>query len=310
MNTTVFDPEFEKYYIVYIVALCSVAVAAFGWRVAAACAVTAVVGHATAVLASRMRGERPFRRGAVLWAALPLALPAATPLWALATGAVFGETVVRQLFGGYGRNIVNPLAVAVVFLGVSYPAIITGAETMPGSQPAAGFTRWASDGAACPVLPQCSLASRFLVLDAPVTPGSLSPLLAVAGLGLLWRRRAFHAAFPAGAVAGLALTLTVQSLLGRPTAIPAIDTLVADGGFLIALAAAGLDPYSLARTPAVRLPGGLLFGGLFALLVRVQGAVPAGFSALLLTNLVTPLADACVVARRARQWIVAVGRIT
>ncbi|HEY9071807.1 MAG TPA: hypothetical protein VIV61_16230, partial [Candidatus Ozemobacteraceae bacterium] len=117
-----------------------------------------------------------------------------------------------------------------------------------------------------------------------------------------------HGTFPAGAIGGLLLALAVQRLTGRTVPSPLLETIIPGGGFLTALAVAGLDPFSLARTPAMRLPGGLLFGLFHVLLVPVQGAIPAGFSALLLVNVLTPLGDALIVTRRARQWIVTDGQ--
>ncbi|MCL1792318.1 MAG: RnfABCDGE type electron transport complex subunit D [Oscillospiraceae bacterium] len=47
-------------------------------------------------------------------------LPVNTPLWAPAVGAAFAILVVKQLFGGIGKNIVNPAIAARVFMFLSF----------------------------------------------------------------------------------------------------------------------------------------------------------------------------------------------
>ena len=42
----------------------------------------------------------------------PLTLPATTPWWQAALGISFGVVVAKELFGGVGRNIVNPALAA------------------------------------------------------------------------------------------------------------------------------------------------------------------------------------------------------
>ncbi len=68
---------------------------------------------------------------------LALNLPANVPLWQAAIGSVFAIIVVKCLFGGLGKNIVNPAITARVFMLVSfgsmaqaaYPADVTAGAT-------------------------------------------------------------------------------------------------------------------------------------------------------------------------------------
>lgn len=48
-------------------------------------------------------------------------LPVSTPLWIPVMGAFFAIVVVKQLFGGIGKNIVNPALAARVFLFTAWP---------------------------------------------------------------------------------------------------------------------------------------------------------------------------------------------
>jgi len=52
---------------------------------------------------------------------LAMNLPASVPLWLIPLGAAFAIVLVKQLFGGIGKNFVNPVLAARVFLFLSYP---------------------------------------------------------------------------------------------------------------------------------------------------------------------------------------------
>lgn len=298
MKEHAFRPEFEKYWSVYILALLPAATTAYGWRTVALCAVAVAVGHVAALVGGRLRGAAVPVRGCLIWAMLPLALPPAIPWWVPVAGAVFGEFVARQLFGGYGRNLVNPLAVAVVFIGVGYPALLEHAMRMPGPGAAAGLSGWTSFGPACPLSPGGFSLSDVLLAELPVLPGEASLLVALCGLLLLHRMRALDGRWPMGAMVGLVAAASTRGDAGY-----GISGMLLGGGFLPALAVAGLDVYSLPRTPEMRLPAGILYGMIYVLFRTAGGVIPSAFAALLLVNVLSPLCDTLVISRRARRWV-------
>ena len=55
---------------------------------------------------------------------LALVLPPNVPLWLPVIGAFFAIVVVKQLYGGIGKNFVNPALAARAFLLASYPTLI------------------------------------------------------------------------------------------------------------------------------------------------------------------------------------------
>ena len=57
---------------------------------------------------------------------LALNLSTKVPLWQCALGSVFAIVVVKCLFGGLGKNIVNPAIGARVFLLIAFGATVTG----------------------------------------------------------------------------------------------------------------------------------------------------------------------------------------
>ena len=55
-----------------------------------------------------------------------LTLPASTPLWMAAVGIVFGVVIGKEVFGGTGKNFLNPALTGRAFLYFAYPAQMSG----------------------------------------------------------------------------------------------------------------------------------------------------------------------------------------
>ena len=58
---------------------------------------------------------------------LGLNLPANLPLWQAVIGSIFAIIVVKCIFGGLGKNLVNPAITARVFMLLSFGAVATAA---------------------------------------------------------------------------------------------------------------------------------------------------------------------------------------
>lgn len=56
----------------------------------------------------------------------PLTLPPTIPLWQVAIGISFGVVFGKEVFGGTGKNFLNPALTARAFLFFAYPAEISG----------------------------------------------------------------------------------------------------------------------------------------------------------------------------------------
>jgi len=56
----------------------------------------------------------------------PLTLPPTIPLWQVALGISFGVVIGKEIFGGTGRNILNPALTARAFLFFAYPGKMSG----------------------------------------------------------------------------------------------------------------------------------------------------------------------------------------
>lgn len=64
---------------------------------------------------------------------LALCLPVSVPVWIPVIGSFFAIIVVKQLFGGIGKNVVNPAIAARVFLFLAWPAQMAS-YTKPGAE--------------------------------------------------------------------------------------------------------------------------------------------------------------------------------
>ena len=66
--------------------------------------------------------RRAFTAGGVVTAvAVVVMLPPAAPLWQIALAVSFGVVIGEQIFGGQGRNFLNPAVLALAFLMFSFP---------------------------------------------------------------------------------------------------------------------------------------------------------------------------------------------
>ncbi|WP_300670389.1 NADH:ubiquinone reductase (Na(+)-transporting) subunit B [Desulfoluna sp.] len=84
------------------------------------------VGLAWEGLFAVVRGHKISEGFLVTGLLFPLTLPPTVPLWQVAAGISFGVVVGKEVFGGTGRNILNPALTARAFLFFSYPISMSG----------------------------------------------------------------------------------------------------------------------------------------------------------------------------------------
>ena len=74
-----------------------------------------------------MRLTKVFSLPPILFA---LIVPPTLPLWQAALGISFGVVIAKEIFGGTGRNFLNPALAGRAFLFFAYPAQISGDPRM------------------------------------------------------------------------------------------------------------------------------------------------------------------------------------
>lgn len=98
----------------------------FGWRallVIAVCVISTVLFEALFNILIKKEQTIGDLSAAVTGLLLALNLPCEIPLWQCAIGSLFAIVVVKCLFGGIGKNLVNPAITARVFMLVAFASI-------------------------------------------------------------------------------------------------------------------------------------------------------------------------------------------
>jgi Na+-transporting NADH:ubiquinone oxidoreductase subunit B len=234
-----------------------------------------------------------------------LCLPAAVPLWQVALGSSFAIVFGKEIFGGTGRNVVNPAVAGLAFLYLAYPESATGDRIWIPVDGASGATPLAAAAQGLEAL----RATQLGWLDAfwgrkPGALGETSTAACVLGAALLLYLRLADWRILAGGLTGLVASATAFQAFAAD-ALPMAQlpwywhlTL---GSFAFGLVFLATDPVTSAATPGGRLAYGLLIG---FLVVTIRVANPAHregmIFAVLLANLSAPLLDHAVV--RGRAW--------
>ena len=87
---------------------------------------TMLVGGICEVIFSVVRGHEINEGFLVTGMLFPLTLPPTVPLWQVALGIAFGVVVGKEIFGGTGRNFLNPALTGRAFLYFAYSAELSG----------------------------------------------------------------------------------------------------------------------------------------------------------------------------------------
>jgi Na+-transporting NADH:ubiquinone oxidoreductase subunit B len=240
-----------------------------------------------------------------------LILPATTPLWQVALGIIFGVVIGKEVFGGTGKNFLNPALTGRAFLYFAYPAQMSGDSVwvpVDGYTGATALAISASDGFQ-------ELAARGMTWwDSfiGVIPGSLgetSTLAALVGLAFLLATRIANYRMVVGCLGGMIAFSLLLNVIGSDTnpmfAMPWYWHLVL-GGYAFGLVFMVTEPVSGAHTNMGRYIYGALIGFMVVMIRVINPAFPEGMMlAILFGNVFAPLIDHFVVQanikRRARR---------
>jgi Na+-transporting NADH:ubiquinone oxidoreductase subunit B len=88
--------------------------------------VTMAVGGTCEMIFSVVRKHEINEGFLVTGMLFPLTLPPTIPLWQVGLGIAFGVVIGKEIFGGTGRNFLNPALTARAFLYFAYPIQISG----------------------------------------------------------------------------------------------------------------------------------------------------------------------------------------
>ncbi len=246
---------------------------------------------------------------------LALIVPPTLPLWQAALATTFGVVVAKEVFGGVGKNFMNPALAGRAFLFFAYPAQISGDMVWvaaDGFSGATALSQWANGGEAA--LKHVATGQPITWMDAflgnlPGSIGEVSTLALLIGALIIVVARIASWRIIAGVMIGMIATSTLFNVIGSATnplfAMPWYWHLVL-GGFALGMLFMATDPVSAAFTNKGKWWYGALIGVMAVLIRVVNPAYPEGMMlAILFANLFAPLFDYIVVQanikrRRAR----------
>jgi len=240
-----------------------------------------------------------------------LILPASTPLWQVALGISFGVVIGKEIFGGTGKNFLNPALVGRAFLYFAYPANMSGDTVwtpVDGFSGATALSVTASQGY------EQLTAYGITWWDAFIgtmqgSLGETSTLACLIGLAFLLVTKIANYRLVLGTMAGMIAFSALLNLIGSDTnpafSMPWHWHLVT-GGFAFGLAFMVTEPVSAAHTNMGRYIYGALIGVMVVMIRVINPAFPEGMMlAILFGNVFAPLIDYFVVQanirRRARR---------
>ena len=219
---------------------------------------------------------------------LALTMPPSAPWWLPVIGTFFGIVVVKQLYGGIGKNFLNPALAGRAFLFSSYATIMASwsvpnalSGTVDGVSMATPLAGLYGDG-----LPAYFTAKSMFMGFLPGCIGEISTFAILLGFAYLLWRNVISWRIPLSFVG----TVALLTLIFGKTGYSNVEWMLCNifsGGLMFGAVFMATD-YS---TSPVTLKGQLVYGagcGALVVLIRYFGGFPEGVTyAILIMNLCT-----------------------
>jgi len=261
--------------------------------------VTFVVGIAWEMLFAIRRGHEINEGFFVTSILFALTCPPNIPLWQVAMGISFGVVIGKEVFGGTGKNFLNPALTGRAFLFFAYPAQLSGDTVwtaVDGYTGATALSVAASQG--MDVLRESMSWWDTFSGNIHGSIGETSTIAILLGGVLMLYTRVAAWRIVAGVMIGMvALSLLFNQIdsTNPAFAIPWYWHLTM-GGFAFGMIFMATDPVSAAMTNIGKWWFGILIGVMVVLIRVVNPAFPEGMMlAILFANLFAPLIDHFVV---------------
>ncbi len=262
--------------------------------------VTFLVGIAWEILFAVKRGHEVNEGFFVTSILFALSCPPDIPLWQVALGISFGVVIGKEVFGGTGKNFLNPALVGRAFLYFAYPAQLSGDAVwvaVDGYTGATALSVVASGG--MDALTQSWTWTEAFLGSIPGSIGETSTLAILLGMVLLLATRIASWRIMLGVFLGMVAFSSLLNAVGSDNnpafAMPWYWHLVT-GSFAFGMVFMATDPVSSAMTNTGKWCFGILIGVMTVLIRVLNPAFPEGIMlAILFSNLFAPLMDHFVV---------------
>jgi Na+-transporting NADH:ubiquinone oxidoreductase subunit B len=262
---------------------------------------TLLAGGAFEVLFAAVRNHEVNEGFLVTSMLYALILPPSTPLWQVALGIIFGVVLGKEVFGGTGKNFLNPALTGRAFLYFAYPAQMSGDAVwtaIDGYSGATPLALGASGGLEAITNAGFTWTQTFLG-SMQGSLGETSALACLLGAAFLLYTRVASYRIIFGVFLGMVATTLLFNWIGSDTnpmfALPWYWHLTL-GGFAFGMIFMATDPVSAAMTNKGRWIYGALIGFMTILIRVINPAFPEGIMlAILFANIFAPLIDYFVV---------------
>ena len=272
-----------------------------------------VVGGLWEVVIATIRGHEVNEGFFVTSILFSLIVPASLPLWQAALGISFGVVIGKEIFGGTGKNFLNPALTGRAFLFFAYPGEISGDAVWTAVD---GFSGATPLGIAALDGMKGVTTEGFTWMDAFLgnmqgSVGETSTLAIFIGGAILLITKTASWRIMAGVMLGMIATAMMFNSIGSETnpmfSMPWHWHLVL-GGFAFGMVYMATDPVSAAMTNTGKWWYGALIGVMCVLIRVVNPAYPEGIMlAILFANLFAPLIDWQVVRSNVKRRLARVG---
>lgn len=274
-------------------------------------AVTFIVGGFWEVLFASVRKHEVNEGFFVTSVLFALTLPATIPLWQVALGITFGVVIAKEVFGGTGRNFLNPALSGRAFLYFAYPGQISGDQVWVAADGFSGATSLsqAASGSLDYNNMQAWWDAFFGAI--PGSAGEVSTLaIIIGGLFIMYMRIASWR-IVAGVAIGVVFFATLLNMIGSDTNpmfnMPAHWHFVV-GGLAFGMFFMATDPVSASFTNSGKWAYGIFIGFMSVFIRVLNPAFPEGVMlAILFANLWAPLFDYFVAQSNIKRRIARVG---
>lgn len=240
-----------------------------------------------------------------------LVVPPTLPLWQAALGITFGVVVAKEIFGGTGRNFLNPALAGRAFLFFAYPAQISGDvvwTAADGFSGATALSQWAQGGSGALIHNVTGAPISWMdafIGNIPGSIGEVSTLALMLGAAMIVYMGIASWRIIAGVMIGMVATSFLFNIIGSDSnamfSMPWHWHLVL-GGFAFGMFFMATDPVSASFTDKGKWAYGILIGLMCVLIRVVNPAYPEGMMlAILFANLFAPLFDYYVVEKNVKR---------
>jgi len=271
-------------------------------------AVTMAAGGFWEVLFSGVRNHEINEGFFVTSLLYALILPATIPLWQVAIGISFGVVIGKEVFGGTGKNVLNPALTGRAFLYFAYPAQISGDAVWTAVDGFSGATALgitAIEGISGVVASGLTWGQAFIG-QMQGSLGETSAAACLIGAVILVYSGIASWRIMVGVFAGLIIPVLLVGFIDSSN--PMMDVPwhwhIVIGGFAFGAVFMATDPVSACQTDTGRWIYGFLIGFMTFVIRVINPAFPEGIMlAILFGNVFAPLIDYFVVHANTKRRI-------